>query len=204
MASLFSFAEDNGAAAGSPPTGTRTMGRTECNWKNVDDSTTAYSSSPITAGNNSFVKYQYGMISGTWNQILNGLFGHTTGTLGAGLTLRLMTGALTTGYQTPNTTTLSSGVDATLAGTIATSGTGVKFSDKGPQSGTGATLNTFVNTGYTCYLITQLQTTTGASPGDIASQTLTLQYDENVLIGWLIPAAIAGIGLLTSLANLIV
>src|SRR5579859_1126702 len=68
MAATFEFEEDNGAATGSPLKGTtRTGARTDVNWKNIDDSTTAYSSSPITAGNNSFDKWQFGHFSGTYN-----------------------------------------------------------------------------------------------------------------------------------------
>src|SRR5947209_4831844 len=77
-ASTFEFEEDNGAATGSPAKGTtRTAARTEANWKNIDDSTTAYSSSPITAGNNSYEKWQFGHFSGSFNQISAGLFAHT-------------------------------------------------------------------------------------------------------------------------------
>lgn len=88
-AATFDFQEDNGAATGSPAKGTtRTTGRAEVNWKNIDDSTTAYSSSPITAGNNSYSKYQFAKFTGTFNQILSGLFAHTAGTFGTGLTLK--------------------------------------------------------------------------------------------------------------------
>src|SRR5690242_3473869 len=88
-AATFEFEEDNGAAAGSPAKGTtRTAARTESNWKNIDDSTTAYTSNPITAGNNSYQKNQFGHFSGTFNQILNGLFAHTATAFGTGLTLK--------------------------------------------------------------------------------------------------------------------
>lgn len=78
MAATFEFEEDNGTQTGSPTKGTtRTAARTESNWRNIDDSTTAYTSNPITAGNNSYSKWQFGHFSGTFNQILNGLFAHT-------------------------------------------------------------------------------------------------------------------------------
>lgn len=180
MSSLFAFQEDNGTAvvnpAGTPATGTtRTLNRTECNWKNIDDSTTAYSSSPITAGNNSFRKYQYGVITGTFNQILNGKFGHTTGIFGAGLQL-LFSG--TTGYATPSTSALTSppAVDITLSSGIAASSQTMFFSQVGPERAASASQ---VVTGYTNYFLTQLLTTVSASPGDTATATLTLQYDEN-------------------------
>src|SRR5258708_34342934 len=84
MAATFEYEEDNGAAAGSPAKGTtRTAARTEVNWKNIDDSTTAYSSNPITAGNNSYQKNQFGHLSGSFNQISAGVFNHTAPAFGA-------------------------------------------------------------------------------------------------------------------------
>lgn len=174
MASLFSFGEQNGAAGGSPASGaTQTLGRTECNWKNIDDSTTAYSSVPIQAGGNSFTKFQFGAISGTFNQLTGGKFAHTSGTFGAGLTLRAV---ITSGYAAPVTGTLSSGLDITATGTIAGTGMTVLFGVN-PPSATGSAYAGA--TGYTQYIVTQLQTTTGASPGDTATAELTFQYDES-------------------------
>src|SRR5258708_39800007 len=84
-AATFEFEEDNGASTGSPAKGTtRTAARTEMNWKNIDDSTTAYSSNPITAGNNSYQKNQFGHYSGTFNQVSAGLYAHTAGTFPTG------------------------------------------------------------------------------------------------------------------------
>src|SRR5690349_22311768 len=109
MAATFEFEEDNGAATGSPAKGTtRTAARTESNWKNIDDSTTAYTSNPITAGNNSYQKNQFGHFSGTFNQILNGLFAHTATAFGTGLMLKGVPACTTSGgpytYVTPSTT----------------------------------------------------------------------------------------------------
>jgi hypothetical protein len=105
MPATFEFNEDNGAATGSPAKGTtRTTARTERNFKNIDDSTTAYSSSPIVAGNNSYTKYQFGKFTGTFNQVLNGKWSaHTApaGSLATGLTLH---GKVTSTYTTPATT----------------------------------------------------------------------------------------------------
>ena len=109
MAATFEFEEDNGASTGSPAKGTtRTAARTEVNWKNIDDSTTAYSSNPITAGNNSYQKNQFGHFSGTFNQILSGLFAHTATAFGTGLTLKGVPACSSDGtrylYVTPSTT----------------------------------------------------------------------------------------------------
>lgn len=179
----FAFDEDHGASTGSPAKGTtRSTGVTEVNWKNIDDSSTAYSSSPITAGNNSYEKWQFGHFSGTYNQILSGLFAHTAGAFGTGLTLKGV--AATTGdgdrplYTTPSTT-----ANATLTTDMTTaiaigSGVAVFFSATGPEA-TGKASSTTANPAYTNYLTTQLQTTSGAAAGDTTTVTNTLQYQEN-------------------------
>ncbi len=182
MAATFDFQEDNGAATGSPAKGTtRTTGRTECNWKNIDDSTTAYSSSPITAGNNSYTKFQFGKFSGTFNQISAGLFAHTAGTL-TNMTLKHQKAMTADGdnmtYATPSTAANSNlTVDGTTAIAIG-SGVAVWFGATGPEAtGKAATMTT--NPCYTNWLASQLQTASNAAAGDIPSQTLTLQYNEN-------------------------
>lgn len=175
-AATFEFEEDNGAQTGSPLRGTTTTAaRTECNWKNIDDSTTAYSSQPITAGNNSFTKYQFGHFSGTYNQISAGLWAHTAGTFPTGCTLK---GVVTTTYATPSTTTNAAlTVDMTTAIAIG-SGQTVLFTGTSPATAS-PTSSITANPGYTQYLPTQLQTTTSAPAGDIPSITNTLQYNEN-------------------------
>ena len=89
MAATFDFQRDTGAQTGSPTKGTtRTTSVTDTNWKNTDTYGTAYSASPITAGNNSFEIWNFGHFTGSWNQILAGLFAHTATALGTGLTLK--------------------------------------------------------------------------------------------------------------------
>lgn len=185
MAATFEFEEDNGAQTGSPLKGTtRTAARTEVNWKNIDDSTTAYSSNPITAGNNSFTKYQFGHFSGTYNQVSAGLFAHTLTAFGTGLTLKGQPACTSTAtalvYATP-ATSANAGltVDMTTAIAIA-SGVQVQFTATGPEnSATASAASLSTNPCYTNYLATQLQTTTSAAAGDTAQVTLTLQYNEN-------------------------
>jgi len=182
MAATFEFEEDNGAQTGSPTKGTtRTAARTECNWKNIDDSTTAYSSSPITAGNNSYQKNQFGHFSGSFNQISAGLFAHTAGTL-TNMTLKgvpaCSTAAGPYSYVTPST-----GADAGLTTDMTTavaigSGVAVWFTPTSPEIASHAATMTS-NPCYTNWLTTQLQTTASAAAGDTPSQTLTLQYNEN-------------------------
>lgn len=182
MAATFEFEEDNGASTGSPAKGTtRTAARTECNWKNIDDSTTTYSSNPITAGNNSYQKNQFGHFSGSFNQISAGLFAHTAGSL-TNITLKGVPACSSDGtrylYVTPSTTADTNlTTDMTTAIAIG-SGVGVFFGATGPEA-TGKASSMATNPCYTNFLTTQLQVGGSAAAGDIASQTLTLQYNEN-------------------------
>lgn len=182
MAATFSWSEDNGAQTGSPLKGSvRTPNRTERNYKNIDDSTTAYSSSPITAGNNSFTKFQFGVFGGAYNQILTGKWSaHTSpaGSLATGLTLK---GLVTSTYATPSTTTNTAlTTDYTTAIAIASiPSQNVLFAVAGPESATTVSTLSGGGTAYTQYLATQLQTTVSAAAGDMATITETLQYDEN-------------------------
>ena len=176
MAATFDFDEANAVGQ------TFTHSRTECNWKNIDESTTAYTSNPITAGLNSFDKWQAGHFAGTFNQISAGLFAHTAGAFGAGLTLKgppTMTSDTTDlAYATPSTTT-----NANLTNDMTTviaigSGVAVWFGATSPTAaGKAASMTT--NPCWTNYLTTQLQTTSGAAAGDTITATLTLQYNEN-------------------------
>lgn len=184
MAATFEFEEDNGTISGAGATAkgtTRTAARTEVNWKNIDDSTTAYSSSPITAGNNSFDKWQFGHFSGTYNQISAGLWAHTAGAFGAGLTLKGRVQPSTNGYTTPSTTangTLTTDMTSAIA---IGSGAAVQFTNiaaTGPETDSFAA-STTSNPAYTNWLVTQLQTTVAAAAGDTVTATLTLQYNEN-------------------------
>jgi hypothetical protein len=176
MAATFEFEEDNGAATGSPLKGTtRTAARTEVNWKNIDDSTTAYSSFPITAGNNSYEKFTFAHFSGSYSTILSGLWAHTAGAFGAGLTLK---GTVSTTYSTPATAANAAlTTDMTTAVAIA-SGAAVLFGATGPEAA-GKASSTSANPAYSQYLVTQLQTTVAAAAGDTVTATFTLQYQEN-------------------------
>jgi hypothetical protein len=175
VAATFEFQEDNGAATGSPPQGTtRTTARTEVNWKNVDDSTTAYSASPISAGSNSYEKFQFGRFTGSFNLISNGLWAHTSVALGTGLTVK---GTVTSTYTTPGTAANAAlTTDMTTAIAIG-SGLAVLFSTTGPQAASPSA--TLAAAGYSQYLVTQLQTSSGAAAGDTTVPVFTLQYSES-------------------------
>lgn len=183
MAATFAWDEDTGTQTGSPLKGTtRTGGVTDVNWKNSGVQATAYTAAPITAGNNSFDKWQFGHFSGTYNQILNGLFAHTAGALGTGLSLFGPTPMTADGdnetYRTPAATT-NSNLSVNMTSVIAIgSGSAVWFGATGPEA-TGKAASTTANPAYTNWLVTQLVTTGSAAAGDTATVTLTLQYDEN-------------------------
>jgi hypothetical protein len=176
MAATFAFDEDYGAATGSPAHGTSTAtGVTNNDWSNSADPTVAYSTNPITAGNNSYDKWQFGHFSGTYNQILSGLWAHTAGALGTGLTLKGKVGLT---YTTPATAANAS-LTTDMTSVIAIgSGAAVLFGATSPQAA-GKAASTTSNPAYSQYLTTQLQTASNAAAGDITSVTLTLEYQEN-------------------------
>lgn len=144
------------------------------NWKNIDDVASAYSSNPVTAGNNSYTKYQFGKFTGTFNQISAGLWAHTAGTLGTGLTLK---GVVTSTYATPSTTANAALTENMTSAIAIGSGQAVSFHTTGPEG--ASPTSTLAAAGYTQYLPTQMQTTGSAAAGDSATVTLTLQYNEN-------------------------
>lgn len=183
MAATFDWNRDTGTQTGSPAKGTtRSTGVTDTNWKNTDTYATAYSSAPITAGNNSYEIWNFGKFTGTFNQILNGLFAHTATAFGTGLTLKGTPACTGDGdrllYTTPSTTANTNlTVDMTSAIAIG-SGVAVFFGATGPEA-TGKASSSTNATTYTNYLTTQLQTSGSAAAGDTATVTLTLRYDEN-------------------------
>lgn len=174
MSATFVFQEDNGAATGSPSKGTTRANATQVNWKSVDDIATAPTSAPIIYGTNSFTKYQFGKFTGTFNQIGSAKWSHTSGTLGTGLMLK---GAVTSTYATPSQTANAALTTDMTGITAIGSGATVSFSTTGPEG--ASPTSTLTAAGYTQYLATQLQTTTSAAPGNTATVTLTLQYQEN-------------------------
>lgn len=174
MAATFTWMVDHGTASGSPAVGSSSATASAVNWLN-DDSESTNSSFPITAGSNSYEKFNYGKFSGTFTTISAGLWAHTSTSFGTGLTLK---GNVSSTYTTPSTTTNSSlTTDMTSAISIG-SGQTVLFVATSPATASpGSSCST--NPCYTQYLITQLQTTSGASAGATATVTFTLQYDES-------------------------
>ena len=186
MAANFVWCEDNGAATGTPATGTTRSGfgadthyATDVNWKNVDDCTansgTLFTAAPISAGSNSFTKYQYGKFTGAFTNISTGLWSaNTSGVLGTGLTLK---GTVTSTYATPSATTNAALTTDFTSSVVIGSGISVLFSTTDPSDASPTT--TLAAPGYTQYFASQLQTTGSAAAGNTASTTATLQYSEN-------------------------
>ncbi len=180
MAATHVFKEDNGALSSGRGT-TTAVTVTNVNWKNIDDTTTAYSASPITAGNNSFTKYQYSDFSGAFNQISSGKFSANTtsgglagSALATGLTLK---GIVSATYATPATTANASlTTDYTAGGPAVASGAALLFGTTGPNNAAAATISA---AGQSQYYPTQLQTASTAAAGDTATLYIAVQYSEN-------------------------
>jgi hypothetical protein len=188
MAATFEFEEDTGTATGSPTKGTtRTAAVTDVNWKNSGVKTDVYSSFPITAGLNSFEKWQFGHFSGTFNTILSGLYQHTSVALtdfagGSTLTLKGQKAMTADGdnltYTTPSATTNANLTKDQTATAAIGSGVAVWFGATGPEA-TGKAATMATNPCYTNWLTTQLQVAGGAAAGDTSIPVTTLQYQEN-------------------------
>lgn len=172
MAATTTWYEQNGAASGSPAHGTEST-ISSCDWKSVDDSSTPRTSAPVMAGENSFEKFIYLKFSGVFNQIANVKFAHTSGTLGTGISLK---GKVTSTYTTPAVSAMTSSTDITNPTSIG-DGASVLLGTSGPNDANPAASKT--STCYTQYIVTQAQSTAGASAGDSGTVTLTVQYNEN-------------------------
>ena len=165
MASTQTWSEFNGTNAA-----TETTSRTEANWKSVDDSTTAYGSAPITAGNNSFTKYQALKFAGTWNSLSALTYKVSTTAPATGVTV---VGSVVTSGTTPSA---SASGDST---TNMTTGISANFVSSSTPYGTGTASSTASGTMYANPFRTQLQTTGSAAAGDIPSVTITASWTES-------------------------
>lgn len=164
MASTQTWAEFNGTNAA-----TETGARAEADWKNIDDSTTAYTSSAITAGANSFSKYQAIKFAGTWNSLSALTYKVSSAAPGTGLSV--VASIRTTGV-TPSTT-------ATGDAAASTSGTSANFATSATPYNAGTSSTTAGGTMYANVYRTQLQTTGSAAPGDISAVTVTATWTES-------------------------
>lgn len=183
MAATATWYADHGTQTGSPTKGTSRDAASDVNWKNSDVQDNAYTSYPITDGENSYeIWLNCKFTASTFNNVLAGLFAHTSTAFGTGLTLKGTPACTGDGdrllYTTPSTTA-NAALTTNMTSAIAIgSGVAVFFGATGPEAtGKAATVDGTVDR-YTNFLTTQLQTS-GASAGDTAQVTLTLQYNEN-------------------------
>ncbi|MDL2342320.1 MAG: hypothetical protein QFB87_04565 [Patescibacteria group bacterium] len=167
MASTQTWSEYNGAGS------TETASRAEVNWKNIDDSTTAYTASPITvpaAGTQySFAKVQALKFAGTWNSLSALTYKVSTAAPGTGVALNA---DVVTSYTQPVATIQP-------ASAASTTGTAANFSSSTTPFTAGTTSTTAGGTMYANAYRTQLAVGTTAGPGDITSVTVTASWTES-------------------------
>lgn len=168
MASTQTWSEGNGASAA-----TETVSRTEANWKRIDDSTTAYSSSPINATNNenSMTKYQAIKFAGTYNTL-------------SVLTYKVDNNAPATGLSIVGVVVIVGTTPATTASgdaALSTTGLAANFTTANMGYGTGSPTSTGSVVVYGNALRSQLQTTSSytGGPGDITTRTITATWTES-------------------------
>jgi len=163
MAATFEWSERNGAFPGS-----RTDARSECNFKDVDDSSTDYAASPIqapTVGSSySYEKWIQGHFEGSYSDISDVKFWKSGGSLDAALSINGGV-ALNDAYATPVKT------KSTTAGHTTVPEDEASALDLSTDAATGNE--------YTDYVVLQLQVGTAAPSGDIGVQTFTMKYNES-------------------------
>lgn len=166
MSATFNFAQTIGAPAGSRSD----LGSSGnlINFKNVDSiGTSDYSSYPISAGANSYEVWLQGHFTGTFASISNVRFWMSTDfSPNTGLTIKWK-GTQTT-YAQPTSVTSS-----LATATISTSDPGTANVSVG-----GSLTSSLTTSGYTDYIILQLQTTGSAPAGDTSLAVFTLSYLE--------------------------
>lgn len=168
MASTQTWSEFNSTNAA-----TETANRTEANFKRIDDSTTAYTASPINSSNNenSMTKYQCIKFAGTWNSL-------------SALTYKIDNNAPATGLSIVGTVVTSGTTPATTASgdaAMSTTGVSANFVSSTTPYGAGTSSSTASGTMYANPFRLQLQTTSSyaGGPGDIAARTLTATWTES-------------------------
>lgn len=168
MASTQTFSEFNGTNAA-----TETASRAEANFKRVDDSTTAYTASPINSSNNenSMAKYIAIKFAGVWNTISALTYKIDNNAPAAGLSI---VGAIVTAGATPTTT-------ATGDAALSTTGLAANLVSSTTPYGAGTSSSSASGTMFGQALRMQLQTLSSyaGGPGDIAQRTITASWTES-------------------------
>lgn len=156
----------------------RTTGVQNINFKNIDDATSTYSSFPITAGNNSFTKFQYLWFSGSYNMISGVTFQHTGGNF-VDTSIGLRGWISGSGfYTTPSTTTNATMVFNMSSTGLLSTGYAVLVGASGAEA-SGKTTFSSSSSVYTEYVGMQLFSTTSAPPGDTPTLYFAWQWTEN-------------------------
>jgi hypothetical protein len=167
MSATFNWAQTNGAPAGT----TTLLGASGnlVNFKNIDGAGTSnYATNPIPAGNNSFELWLRGNFSGVFNSVSNIQFWMSTGfSPSTGLTVMANTQQVT--YAQPTSATSSIATSA-----VSTSAPGTQNVSVG-----GSLTSSITSSGYTDYIVLQLQTTTLAPAGDTSLATFSCSYIES-------------------------
>lgn len=163
MAATFSWAQSNGA--GQTVTDLGASGNL-FNFKSNDSATAAdYSLNPISAGTSSMEVYLRAKFTGAFNRIDNLQFWQSNAFSPAtGLQVTFKGDGAS--YATPSTTDNGNP-------SVPTSDPGTANVSIGGDLTGGLT-----GTGYSDYIVLQLDTTTEAAAGDTSLATFTIQYDE--------------------------
>lgn len=141
------------------------------NFKKADDATAAnYSSNPIVAGNKSYEVYLRAKFTGTFSKIDNLQFWRSTDfSPNTGLSVKWYPNGLSA-YAQP-TSGLSKAISAVPTSDPGTANLRVK--------NFLALSASLAASGYSSYIVLQLNTTSAAPAGDTSLATFTLNYDES-------------------------
>lgn len=166
MAATFAWTQSNTSAGTKSDLG---VSGNLFNYKKNDSATAAdYSSNPIPAGERSMEVWLQGKFTGSFNTVENVQFWRSTDfSPNTGLSLKWGDGGVSA-FATP-----------TSAESKAT--TNIPTSDPGSANVSigGNITGSLSASGYTDYIVTQLNTTSAANAGDTSLCTMTLNYDEN-------------------------
>lgn len=167
MAATFGWAQTNGSAPGSV-TDLGVSGNL-FNFKRIDNAVAAnYSSYPVPAGGKSYEVWLRAKFTGTFNTIDNFQFWRSTDfSPNTGLSLKWAPGT-PSAYSTPVTGTNK------CVSAVPTADPGVQNVRKN-----GNPTGQLTASGYTDYIVLQLNTTSAAAAGDTSLAIFSLNYDES-------------------------
>ena len=159
---------------------TETVSRTDGNIKNIDDSTTAYTASPVTvpvSGTNySYSKHQAIKFGGTYNSISGLTYKVGSNTPGTGCTIN---GSVLT--TQPTQATAGAPNSNLVSGDAAASTTGATANFVSSTTAYGAGTTTYATAGGVYGQVWRLQLAVGSTggPGDITATATTATWTES-------------------------